>query len=202
MLDLAEEAFDEIATSVEERAERRHLDASRHGFDVRPGAAPGEAVSQRVAVVGAIGEQDLRGAQAIGHIAGASAVMRLAPGELEGDRIAVGVDERGSWPSVRRANAPCIGLERRAPGRLPAGPLFDVCRMLMDADRGGVHHLQITFVSLRYCREDPVPDAELAPPDEAVVAGRRRTVPLRDIGPRRAAARRGKSDSSSAKEQS
>ena len=66
------------------------------------------------------------------------------------------------------------------------GPLFDVGRVLMNADRGGVDHLQIAVVSLRNRLEDPVPDAELPPPDEAVVAGRRRSVALRNVRPGRA----------------
>ena len=69
---------------------------------------------------------------------------------------------------------------------MPAAPLFDVGRMLMHADRGGVDHLQIAVVGLRDRLEDPVPDAVLAPSDEAVVAGRRRTVALGNVGPGRA----------------
>jgi hypothetical protein len=58
----------------------------------------------------------------------------------------------------------------------------------MDADRGAVDHLQIAIVSGRNSREDAIPDAEFAPPDEAVVAGRCWPVALRDIGPWRAGA--------------
>src|ERR1700686_3166349 len=57
--------------------------------------------------------------------------------------------------------------------------------MLMDPDRGGVDHLQIALVSLRNGLENPVPDAQLAPADEAVVAGRRWPVSLRNISPGR-----------------
>lgn len=124
MLDLVEEAFDEIAISVEERAERRNVDASRHGFDVRPGAALGQAVSEGVAVMGAIGEQGLSGAKAIQHIAGASAVMGLALGELEGNRIAVGVDQGVDLGRRSAARAPMHRVAASCPWPACGGPLF------------------------------------------------------------------------------
>src|ERR1051326_4342818 len=59
MLELVEEALDEIAVAIEEGAEGRDVDAPRHGLDVGPRAALGQAGAQSVAVVGAVGEQDL-----------------------------------------------------------------------------------------------------------------------------------------------
>src|ERR1700712_4012277 len=93
MLDPVEEALDEISVSVEEGAEGRDVDAVGHGLDVRPGAAFGQALAQRVAVVGTIGEQDLTGTKAVQNIDGAPAIVRLAFGELEGDRITIRIDE-------------------------------------------------------------------------------------------------------------
>src|ERR1700729_4194146 len=90
MLDLAEEPLDEVAIAVEKGAEGRNVDASRHGFDVRPGTAIGQALAQGVAVIGAVGKKGLTGAEMVEHVAGALAVMRLALAEFERDRIAVG----------------------------------------------------------------------------------------------------------------
>lgn len=53
----------------------------------------------------------------------------------------------------------------------------------MNAYDGRVDHLDITFSSLGDCVHDAVPDAGFAPPQEAVVAGRVRAVPLRKIAP-------------------
>src|SRR4051812_48085161 len=93
MLDLAEETLDEVAIAVEEGAESRRVDPSRYGLDVGPGAALRQAHAEGVTVIGAVGEQDLAGAEAVEHVASASAVTGLALGELERDRIAIGVDE-------------------------------------------------------------------------------------------------------------
>src|SRR5579871_7037156 len=59
MLDLVEEPLDEVAIAIEKRAEGRNVDAPRHGFDVRPRAARGQAVAEGIAVISAVGEQGL-----------------------------------------------------------------------------------------------------------------------------------------------
>ena len=59
VFDFVEEAFDQVAIAIEEGAERRNFDAPRQGLDVGPGAAGSQAVAQRVAVIGTIGEEDL-----------------------------------------------------------------------------------------------------------------------------------------------
>ena len=58
MLDLVEEPLDEVAIAVEEGAESRDVDASRHGFDVGPGAALRQALAERIAIIGPVGQQD------------------------------------------------------------------------------------------------------------------------------------------------
>src|SRR5690554_6898996 len=60
--------------------------------------------------------------------------------------------------------------------------------MLMNADRGTVDHLEVALVSGRNCFVNSVPDAQFPPPHEAVVAGRRRTIALRYVGPGRSRA--------------
>ena len=72
---------------------RLGIGAVGHGLDVRPGAPLGQAVAQRVAVVGAIGEKDLAGPETVQHVTRTLAVVGLAFGELERDRIAVRIDE-------------------------------------------------------------------------------------------------------------
>ena len=85
------------------RAGRRR---ARHRLDVGPGALGRHGVAQGVAVIGAVGEQDLPGAKAVEHVGGASAVMRLAFGQLQRDRQAVGVDQRVDLGRQAAARAP------------------------------------------------------------------------------------------------
>ena len=49
--------------------------------------------AQRVAVIGAVGQQDLPRAQRVEHVGGAPSVVGLALGELQSDRQAIGVDQ-------------------------------------------------------------------------------------------------------------
>lgn len=93
VLELFEKALDPVALTVEERAEDGDVDATRHGFDVGPGAAFDQAPTERVAVVGPIGDQGLAGRKTIDEVGRALAVMGLALAELERDRIAVGIDQ-------------------------------------------------------------------------------------------------------------
>src|SRR5258705_1833481 len=58
----------------------------------------------------------------------------------------------------------------------------------MDADRGAVDHLQVAVVRLGNSVVNAIPDAELAPPHKAVVAGRCRPIALGNVGPWRARA--------------
>jgi hypothetical protein len=50
--------------------------------------------------------------------------------------------------------------------------------------QGRIDHLKITVKGSRDSLEDLVPNTHLPPADEAVVAGRGRTIPLWDICPR------------------
>src|SRR5258706_12192860 len=86
---------------------------------------------------------------------------------------------------------PCIWLQgcpQRRRGSRPRGPPFDVGGVLMDADRGAVDHLQVAVVRLGNSVVNAIPDAELAPPHKAVVAGRCRPIALGNVGPWRARA--------------
>src|SRR3979490_1761153 len=58
--------------------------------------------------------------------------------------------------------------------------------MLMDAHRSAVDHLHVAVVGLAYAAPDAVPNSRLAPPSEALVAGRGRAQLLRQSPPRRA----------------
>ena len=65
-------------------------------------------LAQRVAVVGAVGDQDLAGPEPVEHVGGAPAVMSLPFGQLQRDRQAVCVDERvdlGRQPASRAPHA-------------------------------------------------------------------------------------------------
>jgi hypothetical protein len=60
-------------------------------------------------------------------------------------------------------------------------PFLDVAAVLMDADRRGVDHLQVTVICLRYRLGDTTPHADLGPAPKLVGTGRRQSVALRDI---------------------
>ena len=49
--------------------------------------------------------------------------------------------------------------------------------------QGRIDHLKITVKGSRDSLEDLVPNTHLPPADEAVVAGRRRAIPLWDVRP-------------------
>ena len=93
MLDFVEEAFDQISVAVKMRTEGRHVLAGRHRLDVCPCAALGEALAQRVPVIGTVGQKDLPLDQGVQHVAGALAVMGLTFGQLQGDRQPFGIDK-------------------------------------------------------------------------------------------------------------
>jgi len=108
MLDLVEEALDEVAPLVEARAESGRIEAMVERSDVGGGALGGNHRAQRIAVVAAIGQQDAFARQCAKHVQGALAVVGLALGQLERDREAAGVDERvdlGRKPAAGAAHA-------------------------------------------------------------------------------------------------
>ena len=63
-------------------------------------------LAQGVAVVGAVSEQDLPGLQAVEHVGGAAAVMRLALGQLDRDRHPVGIHQRVDLGGQAAARTP------------------------------------------------------------------------------------------------
>lgn len=108
MLDLVEEALDEVTALVQPRAEGGRIGAMIERPDVGGGALGGDHGAQRVAVVAAIGEQDALARQHAKHIHGALAVMRLSFGELQRNREATRIDERvdlGRKPAAGTAHA-------------------------------------------------------------------------------------------------
>src|SRR6476660_6232464 len=59
VLNLVEEALDEIAEAMKETTEGGDVDAPGHWFDIGPGSASGDALAQGVAVVGTVTEENL-----------------------------------------------------------------------------------------------------------------------------------------------
>lgn len=108
MLDLVEEALDEIAAFVEARTEGGWINALVEWPDVGPRALADNHGAQRVAVVAAVSQQDAFARQCAKHIDGALAIMRLAFGQLERDRKTARIDERvdfGRKPTAGAAHA-------------------------------------------------------------------------------------------------
>ena len=56
VLELVEEALDQISVAIEPWAEDRHVDPVWHGLDVGPGAPVGHLLAQAIAIVAAVGE--------------------------------------------------------------------------------------------------------------------------------------------------
>lgn len=111
VFELAEEALDEVAISVEEAAEGRDVPAVWHRLDVGPGAAGRQIGSEGVAVVGTVGEQDLAVGEGGEHIGGTPAVMGLAFAQLQRDRQSVGIDQGvdlGCQPAPRAPHAAAV----------------------------------------------------------------------------------------------
>ena len=93
VLELVEVSLSVVAIAVEKRAEGRLPLAVQHGADVGPCPSRGEVLAQVIGVVGAVCEQDLAFADAAQHVLSAAPIMRLALGQLDGDRQPIGVDE-------------------------------------------------------------------------------------------------------------
>jgi len=77
MLEFVEEAFDEIAIAVEERAEGRDAFSVWHGFDAGPCAACRQSSAHGIAVVGAVSKQDAAFTKTVEHVIGGPAVVGL-----------------------------------------------------------------------------------------------------------------------------
>src|SRR3978361_1189951 len=77
VLDLVEEPFDEVAVSVQERAEGRDVLAVGHGSAIGPRSLFRQTVSPFVAVVGPVAEQGLTRTERTEHIVRGAAVMGL-----------------------------------------------------------------------------------------------------------------------------
>ncbi len=89
MFDFVEKALDEISVAIEVRAESWYVLAVRHWFDVRPRSSLIEAPAQFVAVVGPVGQKDLPLGERAQHVVRAAPIVRLAFGQLQGDRQAL-----------------------------------------------------------------------------------------------------------------
>ena len=108
VLDFVEEALDVVAAFVGARAERGGIEAMVERPDVGLGALSSNFGAERVAVVGAIGEQHAFARQCFEHVFRALAVMGLAFRQLQRDRKAAGIDEGvdfGRKPAAGTAHA-------------------------------------------------------------------------------------------------
>ena len=125
VLELVEEALDAVPVAIQEGAEGELVDAAGERLNVGSGSLPGDGVAERVAVVGAIGEEDLAGAEGAQHRSGSAAIMGLALAQRERDGQAVRVDEGvdlGRQPAARAPHA--LGSSVVPSGGRCGGPLF------------------------------------------------------------------------------
>lgn len=93
MFEFVEEPLDSVALPIDPGAEWKCFDAVRHGADVGPCAPRRHFGAQGIAVISAVGEQDVSGTEGFEHIGGRASVVGLALGQLEADRSSLGVNE-------------------------------------------------------------------------------------------------------------
>ncbi len=62
------------------------IDTVRHGADISPGPAVGEALAKGVGNMSPIGQENGAGPHGVEHVLGAAAVMSLPLGQLKPDR--------------------------------------------------------------------------------------------------------------------
>jgi hypothetical protein len=144
-----QEALDEVAVAIKERTESWDIDPVRHRLEVGPSALVLQLLTQRIAVVGAVGQRDLLGTEIIEHVDGATPVMGLALGHLAHDRIAVAIDKGMDFGRQSAARAPQASGWSVVPFRGLRAPFFNVGCMLMNTDRRGVDDLQVAIAASR-----------------------------------------------------
>ena len=108
VLELVEEALDEVPVAIQEGAEGWLVHPARDWLHVGPGSLGRHGLAQDVAVVGAIGDQGLAGPEGAQHGSGAATVMSLPFAQRQRDRKAVGVHESmdlGRQPASRAPHA-------------------------------------------------------------------------------------------------
>ena len=90
---------------------------TRFGMGLMLAFAPrvGQSFAQGIAVIGAVGQQGLAVADAVQHVLGAAAVMGLAFGQFQGERIAVGIDHGMDFGGQSAARAPHASACRDVP---------------------------------------------------------------------------------------
>ena len=115
VLNLVEEALDEIAEAMKETTEGGDVDAPGHWFDIGPGSASGDALAQGVAVVGTVTEENLTFSKGVEQVGGTLSIVGLAFGDLQGDRIAVGVHQSVDLGCQSTSRAPHASGSRVVP---------------------------------------------------------------------------------------
>ena len=93
MLELAEEALDQVALAVEPLAEARLPLAVGFAWDVGRGALLLDQRPDAIGVIGFVGENDGVRAETVEELVGDLAVMRLAGGQAEPDREPLRIDD-------------------------------------------------------------------------------------------------------------
>jgi hypothetical protein len=172
LLDTIEEPLDQIAGAVQIRAEADRIVAIAFRWDVNPSAFLDRKLSDPVRVVAPVCKQHRSGFETSQKFTSKPIVMSLT-GEGKPYGEAIGVDER--------MNLACQSAPR--PSNRLSLVTFDACSVLMDADNGGVDHLDRRFMGSCKCIYDPAPDPSPSPANEAVVAGGVRTKRFRQIAP-------------------
>ena len=100
---IEKEGLDVIALSVKPATEDRRIDTVRHGANISPRPAFGEARAKGVGIISPVRQENGSGPHGAEHVLGAAPVMGLAGRELERNGQTRGIDER---VDLRRQAAP------------------------------------------------------------------------------------------------
>jgi hypothetical protein len=174
VLQLGEEALDQVTLAVEPLAEAGFPTPIALRRDVRSGALLLDQRAHAVGIIGLVRQHDRARAELIEQRVGDLPIVRLPSGQAEPDREALRIDERMDLGREAASGATetmiCI-------------PLFCRRGLLVSANGGAVDHLDVAVVGGGEGLHHPLPDTRLPPSHEAIVAGGARAVTLGQVAP-------------------
>src|SRR5262245_3964763 len=174
MFDLIEEPLDQVASSVEVRAETDRLLAIAPRRNVGPNASLPCKVSDPVGVIATVSQQHCSCSQARQQFASKPVVMCLTGCQRKLHWKPVGIDDRMNFAGQTAAR-PTHGLFLVA---------SDGRGVLVNPHNRSVDYLDSRIMRSRQCVNDPAPNTGPTPANEAVVASRVWTERSRQIAPR------------------
>lgn len=176
MLQLGEEALDQVPLAIEPSAEVGFRPPVGFGRDIGERSFLADGRPDAIGIIGLVRQHDCSGADVIEHVVGNLAVVTLSSGQAQPDREALPIDDRmdfGCEPASGTTEA-MISIA-----------LFCRRSLLVRSDGSAVDHLDVAIMCSGDGVHHPIPHACFAPSYKAVVAGRARAIAFRQVAPRR-----------------